>query len=144
MQMKKSITLRGFSAYRLWMQLPRVEVSFLPDLLMFAAAMALFYGVLEVGRAWFGPFTPQVEISHSLWALPAYAGYSLLRITIAYVLSLAFTPVYGYIAPYNPKSEPFMMPLLDVLQSIPRLSILPCVILAMRALVPARQLRVEC
>ena len=46
--------------------------------------MALFYGVLEVGRAWFGPFTPEVEISHSLWALPAYAGYSLLRNAIAF------------------------------------------------------------
>jgi len=141
--MKKSITLRGFSAYRLWMQLPRVEISFLPDLLMFAAAMALFYGVLEVGRAWFGPFTPQVEISHSLWALPAYAGYSLLRITIAYVLSLAFTLVYGYIAAYNPKAERFMIPLLDVLQSIPVLSFLPGVMLAMVALFPGRQLGVE-
>ena len=141
--MKKSITLRGFSAYRLWTQLPRVEISFLPDLLMFAAAMALFYGVLEVGRAWFGPFTPQVEISHSLWALPAYAGYSLLRITIAYVLSLAFTLVYGYIAAYNPKAERFMIPLLDVLQSIPVLSFLPGVMLAMVALFPGRQLGVE-
>src|SRR5437660_7715512 len=143
MQMKKSITLRGFSAYRLSTQLPRVEISFLPDLLMFAAAMALFYGVLEVGRAWFGPFTPQVEISHSLWALPAYAGYSLLRITIAYVLSLAFTLVYGYIAAYNPKAERFMIPLLDVLQSIPVLSFLPGVMLAMVALFPGRQLGVE-
>ena len=141
--MKKSITLRGFSAYRLWTQLPRVEISFLPDLLMFAAAMALFYGVLEVGRAWLGPFTPEVEISRSLWALPAYAGYSLLRITIAYILSLAFTLVYGYIAAYNPKAERFMIPLLDVLQSIPVLSFLPGVMLAMVALFPGRQLGVE-
>jgi len=141
--MKKSITLRGFSSYRLWTQLPRVEISFLPDLLMFAAAMALFYGVLEVGRTWLGPFTPEVEISRSPWALPAYAGYSLLRITIAYVLSLAFTLVYGYIAAYNPKAERFMIPLLDVLQSIPVLSFLPGVMLAMVALFPGRQLGVE-
>jgi NitT/TauT family transport system permease protein len=143
MRMKKNISPRGFSAYRLWTQLPRVEISFLPDLLMFAAAMTLFYGVLEVGRAWFGPFTPQVEISRSLWALPAYAGYSLLRITIAYILSLAFTLVYGYIAAYNPKAERFMIPLLDVLQSIPVLSFLPGVMLAMVALFPGRQLGVE-
>src|SRR6201997_5335945 len=140
---KTNINLRGFSAYRLWTQLPRVEVSYLPDLLMFAAAMALFYGVLEVGRAWFGPFTPQEQISHSLWALPAYAGYSLLRITIAYILSLAFTLVYGYISAYNPKAERFMIPLLDVLQSIPVLSFLPGVMLAMVALFPGRQLGVE-
>ena len=141
--MKKNISLRGFSAYRIWTQLPSLEISFLPDLLMFGAAMALFYGVLEVGRAWLGPFTPAVEISRSPWALPAYAGYSLLRITIAYALSLAFTLVYGYVAAYNPKAERFMIPLLDVLQSIPVLSFLPGVMLAMVALFPGRQLGVE-
>jgi NitT/TauT family transport system permease protein len=141
--MKKSASLRGFSAYRLWTQLPAIEVSYLPDLLMFGAAIALFYGVLVVGRTWLGPFTPEVEISRSPWALPAYAGYSLLRITLAYVLSLAFTLVYGYIAAYNKRAERFMIPLLDVLQSIPVLSFLPGVMLAMVALFPGRQLGVE-
>src|SRR6202795_2662834 len=141
--MKKSISLRGFSAYRIWRQLPSLEISYLPDALMFGAALALFYGVLVVGRTWLGPITPEVEISHSLWALPAYAGYSLLRITVAYVLSLAFTLVYGYVAAYNPRAERFMIPLLDVLQSIPVLSFLPGVMLAMVALFPGRQLGVE-
>jgi NitT/TauT family transport system permease protein len=143
MPLKKTNSLRGFSAYRLWTQLPRVEISYLPDLLMFAAAITLFYGVLVVARTWLGPFTPQVKISRSPWALPAYAGYSLLRIAIAYALSLAFTLVYGYIAAYNPKAERFMIPLLDVLQSIPVLSFLPGVMLAMVALFPGRQLGVE-
>ena len=141
--MKKSASLRGFSAYRIWTQLPSIEISYLPDLLMFGAAIALFYGVLVVGRTWLGPFTPEVEISRSLWALPAYAGYSLLRITLAYILSLAFTLVYGYIAAYNARAERFMIPLLDVLQSIPVLSFLPGVMLAMVALFPGRQLGVE-
>src|ERR1700685_1820304 len=141
--MKKSSTLRGFSAYRLWAQIPRVQISYLPDLLMFAAAIALFYGVITVGRTWLGPFTPEVEISRSPLALPIYAGYSLLRIAIAYVLSLLFTMVYGYIAAYNPRAERFMIPLLDVLQSIPVLSFLPAVMLAMVALFPSRQLGVE-
>src|SRR6202034_1262040 len=141
--MKKNISLRGFSAYRIWTQPPSLEISFLPDLLMFATAITLFYGVLMVGRAWLGPFTPEVEISRSLLALPAYAGYSLLRITIAYVLSLAFTLVYGYVAAYNPRAERFMIPLLDVLQSIPVLSFLPGVMMAMVALFPGRQLGVE-
>jgi NitT/TauT family transport system permease protein len=140
---KAAISLRGFSAYRLWTQIPRVEISYLPDLLMFAAAMALFYGVLQVARTWLGPFTPEVEILRSPWALPAYAGYSLLRIAIAYGLSLAFTLVYGYIAAYNPRAERFMIPLLDVLQSIPVLSFLPGVMLAMVALFPGRQFGVE-
>ena len=61
--MKKTISLRGFSAYRLWAQLPSLEISYLPDLLMFAAAIALFYAVLMVGRAWLGPFTPDGGVS---------------------------------------------------------------------------------
>jgi NitT/TauT family transport system permease protein len=141
--MKKSISWRGFSAYRLWAQLPSLETSHLPDVIMFGAAIALFYGVAMVGRSWFGPFTPTVEISRSVRALPAYAAYSLLRITIAYVLSLGFTLVYGYIAAYNARAERFMIPLLDVLQSIPVLSFLPGVMLAMVALFPGRQLGVE-
>src|ERR1700691_4276162 len=141
--MKKRITLRGFSAYRLLTQLPRVEVSRLPDVIMFGAGIAVVCGVVRGGHSWFGPFTPTVEISSSLRALPAYAGYSLLRITIAYVLSLGFALVYGYVAAYNPRAERFMLPLLDVLQSIPVLSFLPGVMLAMVALFPGRQLGVE-
>src|SRR5246127_1307994 len=141
--MKKSTSLRGFSAYRIWAQLPSLEVSYLPDILMFGAGIALFYGVLVVGRTWLGPFTPQVEISRSPLALVPYAGYSLLRIATAYLLSLAFTLVYGYVAAYNPRAERFMVPLLDVLQSIPVLSFLPGVMLAMVALFPGRQIGVE-
>src|SRR5579863_3132135 len=141
--MKKGAGLRTISPLRLWSLLSQVETSHLPDALMFAAAIAIFYCVLVVGRTWLGPFTPSVEISQSPLALPAYAGLSLLRITLAYVLSLAFTLVYGYIAAYNAKAERFMIPLLDVLQSIPVLSFLPGVMLAMVALFPARQLGVE-
>src|ERR1039458_4165857 len=141
--MKKSTTLRGFLAYRLWEQLPSIEVSHLPDVIMFAAGIALFYGIVTVGRSWLGPFTPAVESSRRLRALPAYAGYSLLRITIAYGLSLGFALVYGYVAAYTPRAERFMLPLLDVLQSIPVLSFLPGVMLAMVALFPGKQLGVE-
>jgi NitT/TauT family transport system permease protein len=141
--MKKPQGLGAFSPYRLWSLLPRFEVSYLPDLLMFASGLAIFYALLVVGRSWFGPFTPQVEIAHSPLALPVYAGYSLLRISAAYLLSLIFTLVYGYIAAYNPRAEKFMVPLLDVLQSIPVLSFLPGVMLAMVALFPGRQLGVE-
>ncbi len=123
--------------------LPRPSAASLPDLVMFAAGLALFYGVVEVSRNWLGPYRPQVEISRRLSALPVYAGYSLLRIAFAYVLSLIFAIVYGYIAAYRPRAERFMIPLLDVLQSIPVLSFLPGVMLAMAALFPGRQLGVE-
>ena len=125
-----------------WLRLPETRLH-LPDVLMFAAGLALFYGVLAVARTWLGPLTPEVEISRSPWALPAYAGYSLLRIGAAYTLSLAFTLVYGYVAAYSARAERYMIPLLDVLQSIPVLSFLPGVMLAMVALFPERQLGVE-
>ncbi|MBV8053120.1 MAG: ABC transporter permease subunit [Acidobacteriaceae bacterium] len=141
--MNREGTLRTFSPQRLWSVLPKVEKSTLPDLLMFAAGIALFYSIALVGRTWFAPFNPSVEISRSPRALPVYAALSLLRITIAYGLSLAFTFVYGYIAAYNPRAEKFMIPLLDILQSIPVLSFLPGVMLAMVALFPSRQLGVE-
>jgi NitT/TauT family transport system permease protein len=141
--MKKSAGLRLINPLRLWSVLPRLEASLLPDLTMFAAGLAIFYGILVIARTWFGPFTPSVEISRDPVDLPVYAAYSLLRITVAYVLSLIFTLVYGYIAAYNARAEKFMIPLLDVLQSIPVLSFLPGVMLAMVALFPGRQLGVE-
>jgi len=126
-----------------WSLLPQRTWSHAIDLLIFAAGLALFYGLITVVRTWLGPVTPRVEIDRSPLALPAYAGYSLLRIVIAYLLSLGFTLVYGYIAAYNSTAERFMIPLLDILQSIPVLSFLPGVMLAMVALIPQRQLGVE-
>src|ERR1700758_674023 len=126
-----------------WSLLPAQTWSALTDFFIFAAGLSLFYAIVVLGRQWFGPFNPHVEISRSPWHLPIYAAYSLLRITIAYILSLGFTLVYGYVAAYNPRAERFMIPLLDILQSIPVLSFLPGVMLAMVALFPGRQLGVE-
>ena len=72
-----------------------------------------------------------------------YAGYSLLRIALAYVLSLLFASVTAISPPKRPRAERFMIPLLDILQSIPVFSFLPGVMLAMVALFPGRQLGVE-
>ena len=105
--------------------------------------MALFYGLLSFGRYWIGPVSTQAEIDLHPAALPKYALYSVLRITIAYGFSLVFTLIYGYVAAYNRKAERFMIPLLDTLQSIPVLSFLPGVMISMVALFPTRQLGVE-
>ncbi len=126
-----------------WSLLPAQTWSVVTDLFLFAAGLSVFYAVLVLARTWFGPFNPHVEISRSPSHLPLYAAYSLLRIGIAYILSLAFTLVYGYVAAYNPRAERIMIPLLDILQSIPVLSFLPGVMLAMVALFPRRQIGVE-
>jgi len=126
-----------------WGVLPRSSRSFLQDLPIFAAGLALFYSLIVLARYWSGPFTAQVEIDLSPRALPLYALYSVLRISVAYLLSLVFTLVYGYIAAYNARAERVMIPLLDILQSIPVLSFLPAVMLAMVGLFPRKQLGLE-
>ncbi len=105
--------------------------------------MALFFAIVSTGVYWFQKPIPMVPISSSIGALPVYAFYSIVRMAIAYLLSLAFAVSYGYIAAYNPRIEPWMVSVLDVLQSIPVLSFLPPVVLAMVALVPGHQLGIE-
>jgi NitT/TauT family transport system permease protein len=126
-----------------WSLLPLRTWSHATDILIFAAGLALFYGLITVARTWLGPVRPGIVIDRSPLALPAYAAYSLLRILAAYILSLAFTLAYGYLAAYNSAAERVMIPLLDILQSIPVLSFLPGVMLAMVALFPERQFGVE-
>jgi len=117
--------------------------SVLLDIAVFAAVLAGIQGLLVITRYWFGAVTPAAHISRSPRALPLYAFYSVVRIAIAYVLSLLFALVYGYIAAYNRRLEGLMVAVLDILQSIPVLSFLPGVMLAMVALFPTRQLGVE-
>ncbi|MGO9012273.1 MAG: ABC transporter permease [Bryobacteraceae bacterium] len=117
--------------------------SVLVDALVFAAILAGIYAVLATVRYWMGVVTPAAHISRSPAALPAYAFYSLVRMAAAYLLSLVFAVAYGYIAAYNRRVEMVMIAVLDILQSIPVLSFLPGVMLAMVALFPTRQLGVE-
>ena len=86
---------------------------------------------------------PEIVISLSPRALPLYAFYSVVRIGLAYLLSLVFAIGYGYVAAYNKRVEALMIAGLDILQSIPVLSFLPGVMLAMVALFPTRQIGVE-
>ncbi|MDE3201265.1 MAG: ABC transporter permease subunit [Acidobacteriota bacterium] len=99
--------------------------------------------MVKLGTYWLASPMPAVEISHSVRALPLYAFYSIARIGIAYFFSLVFAVGYGYVAAYNPRIEGWMIALLDILQSIPVLSFLPGVMLAMIALVPGHQLGIE-
>jgi NitT/TauT family transport system permease protein len=117
--------------------------SLVRDLPILLAAFALFYALLTVTHYWVAPVSEHTEIHLSASALPKYAMFSLLRIVIAYLISLLFTLVYGYVAAYNAKAERFLIPLLDTLQSIPVLSFLPGVMLAMVALFPTRNFGIE-
>jgi len=53
-----------------------------------------------------------------------------------YALALLFTLIYGSIAAYSSRAERVLLPLLDVLQSVPILSFLPVVLLSFTAVLP--------
>ncbi|HKK01967.1 MAG TPA: ABC transporter permease subunit, partial [Desulfuromonadales bacterium] len=77
-------------------------------------------------------------ISLAPGALPWYAALSISRMSAAYFLSLVFTLVYGYLAANHRRAERILMPLLDVLQSVPILSFLPVALLGLSAVLPQR------
>ena len=116
---------------------------FFIDLGVAACALAIFFAIVSTGVYWFQKPIPVVPISNSISVLPLYAFYSIVRMAIAYILSLTFAITYGYVAAYNPRIEPLMVAVLDILQSIPVLSFLPPVVLAMVSLVPGHQLGIE-
>ena len=113
------------------------------DLGIGAALLAVFYGILLIARYWAGGAVPEVPISLSAWKLPQYAFYSCVRIFIAYLLSLFFAIGYGYLAAYNKRAEAVLIATLDILQSIPVLSFLPGVMLALISIFPTRQVGIE-
>jgi len=126
---------REFIAERTW--------PFFLDLSVAAALLAAFYAVIWIAKFWFSSAIPEVAIQRSPSHLPLYAFYSTARIFIAYVFSLIFAIGYGYIAAYNKRVEALMIATLDILQSIPVLSFLPGVMLAMMSLFPSRQIGIE-
>ena len=117
--------------------------SLLRDIPIILAALALFYGLISLTGYWASPVNVQPVIQLSPFALPKYALFSVVRLAAAYAISLFFTLAYAYFASHNARAERILIPLLDTLQSIPVLSFLPPVMVAVVALFPARQLGVE-
>lgn len=113
------------------------------DLAVILGLAGLLHGLLDLVRTWGAAPRPVVAIDLSPWALPRYAFYSLSRGLFAYILSLAFTLCYGYWAAKDRVAERVLVPLLDILQSIPVLGFMPGLILALVALFPHSNLGLE-
>lgn len=75
--------------------------------------------------------------------LPYYVGRSTLRMFIALFFSTVFTLVYGYIAANSRRAERVMLPLLDILQSVPVLGFLSITVTGFIALFPGSLLGLE-
>jgi NitT/TauT family transport system permease protein len=63
--------------------------------------------------------------------------YSFIRMSAAYLLSLAFALAYGYYAASHRTGERVMIPILDILQSVPILGFFPIVVLVLYNLPPS-------
>lgn len=113
------------------------------DLLILFFVVGVLSLIIYVASGWRYEMQPAVEISLDPRYIPLYSVNSLVRIFFAYLLSLLFSIWYGYTANRSKLNEKIMIPLLDVLQSIPVLSFLPGVALAMIALFPHRRLGIE-
>src|SRR6516225_139743 len=113
------------------------------DLVVILAIVAAVSLLVLAAARWATPLTPAVTINLSPSALPAYAAYSLLRMILGYLLALIFTLIYGQVAATRRRAEMVMIPLLDILQSIPILSFLPTVILLLVAAFPHSNVGLE-
>jgi NitT/TauT family transport system permease protein len=113
------------------------------DLFVLLMGCALLYGLVQLGRQWTGAHRPMVEISLSVWSLPKYTFFSMMRGLAAYALSLAFTLVYAFWAAKDHRAEKLLVPILDILQSIPVLGFMPGLVLALVALFPGSNLGLE-
>ena len=126
-----------------WIVLPRTLPSLIADAPILVAGMALFYGLIALARYWAGPVSGSAEIHLTASALPKYAAFSVARLGTAYLISLMVALIYAYSAAHSRRAELVLIPLLDTLQSIPVLSFLPPVMVAMVSLFPTRQLGIE-
>jgi len=124
--------------------MPKKPLNWVDPIVLFCIFVIL-YSVLNLGASMNVPFTVEDQIAITLdpSMLPYYAGRSLLRMFIALGISLLFTLIYGYIAAKNRTAEKILIPLLDMLQSIPVLGFLSATITAFMALFPGSLFGVE-
>ncbi len=113
------------------------------DLALVAAAFGLIYGLILLGHEWTAVQRPELQLDLSPLALPKYTFFSMMRGLAAYAISLAFTLVYAYWAAKDPRAERLLVPLLDILQSIPVLTFLMPLLLVMVALFPRSNIGLE-
>src|SRR5450432_2771952 len=107
-------------------------------------AIALVFGLLiYLGEAAHGLTQPlagleATPISLEPWKLVGYSARSALRMLIAMIASLAFTFTYATLAAKNRRAEILLVPLLDILQSVPILGFISVTVVFFLSLTPGR------
>jgi len=119
----------------------------LADAAVFLGTLALLAAIARVGAGTlvaFGPAHQLTAINLDPHNLPYYAGRSVLRMFVALAASFAFTYAYGYAAASSRHAERVLIPLLDILQSVPVLGFLSITVTGFIALFPGSLLGLEC
>jgi NitT/TauT family transport system permease protein len=117
------------------------------DVVVFMAAAALLWLIVRLAHGTTVAWTPQTApatISTDPADLPYYAARSLLRMFAALALSLVFTFIYATAAARLRRAEKVLIPLLDILQSVPILGFLSVTVTGFIALFPGSELGLEC
>jgi NitT/TauT family transport system permease protein len=106
-----------------------------------AIALIAWGGMAMSARYHVGEVLP---ISLDPRQLPEYALRTVLRMGCALVASLVFSLVYAAVAAKSRQGEKILIPILDILQSVPILGFLSITVTGFIALFPGRLLGVEC
>ena len=116
------------------------------DIAVILGALSLVALVARVSAEAAGAFAPPAivpRVSLDPVRLPEYAARSTLRMFVALACSVVFTLIYGTIAAHSRRAERVLIPLLDVLQSVPVLGFLSITITGFIALFPGSLLGLE-
>jgi len=118
----------------------------LADGVVVLGVLALLALIAHVGSAAMVSFRPpdvSPTISLDPRNLPEYALRSTTRMFIALGASMLFTLIYGSVAAHNRRAERVLVPLLDILQSVPVLGFLSITVTGFIALFPGSLLGLE-
>ncbi|HZP75676.1 MAG TPA: ABC transporter permease subunit [Pseudolabrys sp.] len=114
-----------------------------------ALAVLLTFGVLiffaEASRNLLAPLSElqRAPVSLAPGNLPEYAARTTLRMFLALGLSLIFTFTYATLAAKSRSAEKLLVPLLDILQSVPILGFISVTVVFFLSLAPGRVLGAE-
>jgi NitT/TauT family transport system permease protein len=117
------------------------------DLLIFVGILGLLWSTLQSGAGMMVHFDAKAQslpISTDLRNIPYYAGRTLLRMWIAFALSLAFTFAVGYAAAKSKVARAIILPSMDIMQPLPVLTFLTIMFPFFVSLFPGSLLGVEC
>jgi NitT/TauT family transport system permease protein len=115
------------------------------DVLAFIVVIGLIVFLGETSRGLFAPLTQlqSTPLSLNPSHLPEYAARTTFRMFAALVLSLAFTLTYATWAAKSERAGRLLVPILDILQSVPILGFISVTVVFFMSLAPGRVLGAE-